>query len=1766
MNLTLDCYKILGVDVNASTKTIRQAYKEKVLKWHPDKRENDIEAGRMFTAIKKAYETLSDEGAKLAHDSKRDEDDDNDDYNIRRQELIQILHGKRISEMYEEKITKWIDEYPNYQFEDNFSSEIMKITNTILHTYEHERTIDCTRHICPVCDQYCHDLAEHMDAMQRIQNNHLRKISDSTSLNDLLASLTQDDWSWKPVEPSSPKYKELWFSPHWSSFEETIHQLLPSLNILKNVGLKTQPPIEYKKAEQIVRSICEDHPTIYNPDITFLTEKIDAELQLHRTGSKVISTTYSIGQQICIVQNPDQDGILSQVMFNIQSSPDATVEQSKCSFCSKHFGLFRKRYRCCMCSENQCNDCLSWQTCRPLGYTSPVRICRQCSSRTRSFIIDAVAQHIEQLLHNDINNRYLLIYIHLLKYYSPSNPIVDQLCKRPSDYYLSTKQFAKVIQCYRFMTISDQSLFKFAEILCSHSQYPLAVICFDLISKRFRYDERKWEQIGNDYWATGNAVLTLLSYEKANLNIEELWLRSLRGNKFLSEDRALFIFYTTWQKQISKQLTEWITWLTGQLQSESSMSAAISTLQLARFSAQQWSVTLNDFSNQHRYPIVASILRMLDEKLLNEILSTNQCTNNFLQLALQMLVNGRLENVDKSMMHTFSSSDIKQILSGLAAIHVFYHPDWQKLRNQRACSGKLDQAVSCAKVNFLLKAQSSTDFDWMEDSVEPNQSVFYLLESLIKNDDYIQLAESHAKINNYEVALNYYLLTLQSSPQLSAVETILSSANHFLPSSEAFRCYVAVYKQMRTNTACAAKTLESILGCFQAQKKPIIPALASALLAFEKLDHYTCNFYIYLLDELSKQYEENFPLINSIHHSMHNVSLSTQSLSQRMQNFDLVYQQFLQTTVYKQIKQVLYGNIIELAVCLQDVTNISALKQIQKEFFGNRDMSTMPGQYRAKMYLIECMIDKLENRHIDAVGKLNEALAVCPLDDIVTEILTIITNRSFHVGILKDLLHSIEVLGSDSSLQFVPLPLSVSFSKDNLLIISPNLRVVRKYERAILKRLNTNPLQAALSYIDLCQAVHDPTCIISNWTLACLHLYNLLSETSSIIGKEAEIYAYRNMISELVLQSFQLSRIYLPPHMQIYIFRLLLPILLQTTEIFRSSVVHRQSQSLFRLTKKEMVLSEQDSSVIQQLLHFTIHLTKVAPLIQLPNCLSFDLLYRELVGRRFLVRFLEAMIEQDIEQSYLYEYYLFEGVWQGWARDHDFNERRRACMRALLDTKDWDIYDVQSLLDIPLIPRTDDGWLYRDCRSLVFSGAQRFTRVDGIAFNKRSGQVQFHFQPVSKPRYGHDDALFDSVDVKEVFELGVTSAIFTLNQPDNEFHAHPFQEMLYAPNSLLDTQYLATLLHTDYLLKMFTTGTEVCAKPPFAMRPIDETFFQRLPKDLQDKLKLLHKCDRHFAFGRAHRFWIEANEMVYEEQETDSSTIFRVADVRLRVRKHLLVRNTEGKLVDDEIESEEEQHSAESLFAKAFTEHYNEIGRYFPELLRLKELLKLSALYVFAHAKHRSLSKTIDCNQLINYLTTVRNNISEYPHATNSAIDRYYYKTLWDNGVLLCEIPSAPENELRAKISQQLEAVDRQVVDQLTQNFCKQAHRRVTSDVKDLVRYWLNGYGNETRQLAQWLADGINDFHHQLKRPIEQLGIQLKDDDDESYTLKHKSGSCNWVPAVFLSVHGSDRRIYGGISLPLKLIKGHVPRNNATSTYNASTLLSNKSSTTSSRQ
>lgn len=65
---TVDYYKILDLDYEASSREIKRAYHVKAREWHPDLHRNSIIANRKMQKINTAYEILSDPITKQRYD------------------------------------------------------------------------------------------------------------------------------------------------------------------------------------------------------------------------------------------------------------------------------------------------------------------------------------------------------------------------------------------------------------------------------------------------------------------------------------------------------------------------------------------------------------------------------------------------------------------------------------------------------------------------------------------------------------------------------------------------------------------------------------------------------------------------------------------------------------------------------------------------------------------------------------------------------------------------------------------------------------------------------------------------------------------------------------------------------------------------------------------------------------------------------------------------------------------------------------------------------------------------------------------------------------------------------------------------------------------------------------------------------------------------------------------------------------------------------------------------------------------------------------------------------------------------------------------------------------------------------------------------------------------------------------------------------------------------------------------------------------------
>jgi hypothetical protein len=201
-----------------------------------------------------------------------------------------------------------------------------------------------------------------------------------------------------------------------------------------------------------------------------------------------------------------------------------------------------------------------------------------------------------------------------------------------------------------------------------------------------------------------------------------------------------------------------------------------------------------------------------------------------------------------------------------------------------------------------------------------------------------------------------------------------------------------------------------------------------------------------------------------------------------------------------------------------------------------------------------------------------------------------------------------------------------------------------------------------------------------------------------------------------------------------------------------------------------------------------------------------------------------------------------------------------------------------------------------------------FCSVDGILLNQATGDIQLSATPCDAKTPDCHRVIREQ-DIQEMLQEVVDGAIFSLDAVDPQRPYHPFNQMRFAPSGLYGTGFLQTLLSTDYLLKFFTVGQEVNANYPY-----DGQTLTQLTAHLPDYLKqVLNQFNASPQVESLHRFWIEAEsawvDMGDAKQESKSAVQkIWVDEVQMVVRKHKMMRDEKGELIDDPNEAHEGWH------------------------------------------------------------------------------------------------------------------------------------------------------------------------------------------------------------------------------------------------------------------
>jgi hypothetical protein len=298
-----------------------------------------------------------------------------------------------------------------------------------------------------------------------------------------------------------------------------------------------------------------------------------------------------------------------------------------------------------------------------------------------------------------------------------------------------------------------------------------------------------------------------------------------------------------------------------------------------------------------------------------------------------------------------------------------------------------------------------------------------------------------------------------------------------------------------------------------------------------------------------------------------------------------------------------------------------------------------------------------------------------------------------------------------------------------------------------------------------------------------------------------------------------------------------------------------------------------------------------------------------------------------------------------------FSLFRLNCILDTIETEGFEIKDLIKILNWPLMEKNCSGWYSDKISYLKFNSPNLYKSING--FEIINGKINLLLEVA----VNNEDALFDSNDIYDVFANKIEDSWFSLENYDYIHEYFPLQKMIFE-RSVSKTNFLMTMFHTDYLLKFFATGLEVCSLYPFNFKETELGLLQRLPKHLKDILKPMHLSLKKTC---KYRLWIANDSMEFFEDFSENKYTFFIDNPHMRIKNHLLKTASNGKYIDDH---QTDEITWASAFCDNFTKHYDEISKYFLEFSRLKELLKLAVCQKRINKMKNNLKLKINASQL----------------------------------------------------------------------------------------------------------------------------------------------------------------------------------------------------------
>lgn len=783
--------------------------------------------------------------------------------------------------------------------------------------------------------------------------------------------------------------------------------------------------------------------------------------------------------------------------------------------------------------------------------------------------------------------------------------------------------------------------------------------------------------------------------------------------------------------------------------------------------------------------------------------------------------------------------------------------------------------------------------------------------------------------------------------------------------------------------------------------------------------------------------------------------------------------------------------------------------------------------------------------------------------------------------VLAALLPTVEELAPPSQLHW-----------PELVVSGINTKATRRYEESVRRQVSEGKWSertAALAYIDFCPSSDHPAeaclsfVIAGLWFLKELQckvekhkalLYNgssaghhkLVDEEKSETSKEVEedatlgfrdVFAVQQAVIQCMRQAYLLSTTSLHPGMQLYVLRLAL----------------KATATAMQLVNERA--SPEDTSLVVEMLHSLLSVCRMIPYWHFPLVtVSEAVLLNIFSGRlhsQFLLRLQHTQANgvNPITSAQL-KYQLYENdlrlVWPLCNKP----DPRVCAMEAMLQEKGWSWTDVSLLMTSPLSVRSEEGWLIQQPELGI---SMPYAELEGFSLNLSSEPAATSISLSVKMAGRDNTGLFSAGDVAEVLQLESAFAYFSLEQPSRNERFHPFQEFKYEPQGLEGTNFLHTMFETDYLLKSFSVGVEVSASPPFKQRPNLDGLTAKLPAKLRHVIRPLF--ERGSSLNTAHRFWIQADELVYSRTaDAEGSRLeYHLGEPKMVIRSHPLMPGLDGKL--HATEEGQDPDSPEAQFAADLTAHYDEIARYFPQFARLRELVKLQFLAVVIRSILENLESqanggvtvTDSMLQTIHeenrqrrrtgvetMLQQLRTNIRVWPSADNDSEVSAAVRNIQ------AQLPSAvhmPYSDIESEVKRALRKNDTQLLSDVVNSLmqvCKPDVARNTMETyvsrwligsypscqDDLLRFVCSSLPLPSRTvIKRQVTDQLRAMHRSFAREVSYLKGPR-----QRYGQIRKT-SCKWVPAALLKRQNdvcAASVCYGGVLLTPQHREGVLPR------------------------